>query len=283
MSESNLPVRVVEGEWRYDRQRYVKALPSLDVSTMVWIYGCGHMFTTWLRHAWWQFAFYTAATAAVTGVRAVRQQRAVRHLLAMCPPDLEPTEGQIGLVTLKFYRDDVLYGEDVGMLSVDEYYVHFEGSQTTFSTVGCRLLLVKDAFVFADRPDLKVVIGLIPQRRRALRNLPIATTLEPVFRSFDPDPTVSELIVGLPPTRPLGDFVRTLRRNVVGYWWATVGAVGVEGILAYYFFAIDTSTTHIVLLMVAITAMVVAVSMMYIGGTRKSIAAIERWNAEDSP
>lgn len=281
MSDSNLPVRVVEGEWRYDRDRYVRALPALDAAPMFGGVACINAISG-LIHGWWlQFFVFGALGLGMIVNRLVRRKRAMKLIRAIVPSGSVMEPGQLGLVHLQFFRDGVHFGDDMGMLAIDEHYLHFEGVQTSFSTAGWRLDRMDNQFSFIDRPDLRVTMRKIETSRKATHNLPVADTRRVLSAEFTPDSEVSELIVGLPPTTPIRDSTRLMKLRLAG-WYATVPAFMLAGIYMIVFLYEPRHAFFRIALGSLMVFMAVVFPRSMILDIKQSLAAFARWKAEDS-
>lgn len=211
MSEHNLPIRVVEGEWRYDRRRHVEALPALDAPNNVAIPFLVFMSTLDVifdPHLITQYALLGAPCVAYILWRRIKARRLVAALRADADTDRPDF---VGIVRVTLRRGIDEYGADAGALYIDGHTLHFEGTQTMFSFPATHLGTYGRMI---DRPEYYVEFHEIAKRWRSSLKLNFGSPeILARIAACTPDPDATEIVVTLPPLHPVPSKVTKIVRS----------------------------------------------------------------------
>lgn len=200
----NTPQRLIEAPWVYRGGRYVKVLYSLRAPQLTILFPLPYIFLI-LQGSYRSFGIVLLVVVGLFLVWMMTRRRKAawfvrEHYRAADPqrPD------ELGMVVVSFRFKGAAYGEDLGFLSIDDHYFHFEGTQTSFSVAGLRAES-GDGLVFGlrDAPGYSIAIHSLAGHKRLLPDSTFPSDIDIVrrwsMRTDDPDASYR---IGLPPLRP---------------------------------------------------------------------------------
>lgn len=221
----NEPVRLMEAPWVHQVGRNIRAVRWLRVRPLfvVWA-GLPYAAMTLIGPLKSFVLIHVGLMVGVVTAILAIQRRAARIVRAHYrdPDPNDPAELGIVLVTFRF--DKVAYAEDIGFLTIDDHYFHFEGSQTSFSLAGSRTFHAEgDAIELRDAPRYSIVFGSLARSSRRFPGF-ILPTVEEIGRRWSrmtEDPEAGDQ-VGLPPLRPPRPSPQRVRRCQIAYACLTI-------------------------------------------------------------
>lgn len=197
------PIRYAEAPWVFNRRRYVRIVPSLKKQWWAGLSGVVVQgFIQFLQHHWMPAAVIIGGTVAAGGIAFFRNRLAWaffrEHYRAADMPE------EVGMVTLELALDGIVYGRDLGFLTVDDHYVTFEGAQTTFSLSARHLSRKENVLKLCGFDGYTIEFDQVcPNKMMTTGSVPSTAEIEHSLAGLFDAPYHPGEVVGLPPLRPV--------------------------------------------------------------------------------
>lgn len=244
LSDSNLPVRVVEAEWDHDFQRETNRFASLvetqhgrlfgilSMGLLAWVFAMAGYLNV--------LAVFCLTILAIELSHVWNKLRARRFIMRNRRPPDPDAPFSSGTAIIRLARGRTAYAFDVGLVVVDDHYFHFEGAQTTFSIAGDRMRRVAGHRIqLVDAPGYSIEVWDISIHGWTAKVAPASYF---AYRAEQATPDASALgrIIALPPLAPIRRRFTGLRAcalivaavAAVGIAWPSLFLSGVEWLFA---------------------------------------------------